>query len=271
VTQFHFGSSDRKLFGVYHAPAGMAEGKRRPAVLLCNPFGVEAIRANRIFRVLAEHLARAGFPVLRFDYYGTGDSAGDDDAFDLGVAEENILTAHQELLDMSGTQRVVWLGLRLGAGLALRAAAHKPRNLAGLMLWEPVLSGAAYREEMAQSHLVQLAQIFDTSQGQIIKTRDEAALQNQACGVPLSASLLTQFEAFDASMVTERPARTVMLIGGEEEMTVPLATSLEDAGARVSQHALPDEKDWNNDDALNGFFVPLKTVKLVTSLAETIR
>ena len=143
---FHFGPSAAPLYGVYH-PAHQQEG-RAPAVLLCNPFGVEAIRAFRIYRILAEKLAAAGSPVLRFDYTGTGNSAGDDAAFSVSRAVEDILLAHQELLDTSGASRVAWLGLRFGAGLALLASQQKPRGLGGLCLWDPVTEGQAYLTEM---------------------------------------------------------------------------------------------------------------------------
>ena len=45
----------------------------------CQPLGHEYIRAHRTFNQLAAGLARAGFPVLRFDYSGTGDSSGADE------------------------------------------------------------------------------------------------------------------------------------------------------------------------------------------------
>ena len=62
------------LLGAFHLPQRLQP--RRTAVLLCNPFGEEASRAHRTYRVLATQLERAGFPVLRFDYSGTGDSLG---------------------------------------------------------------------------------------------------------------------------------------------------------------------------------------------------
>ncbi len=72
ATAIHFGTSGRELFGIYHAAEVVSPS--RPAVLLCNPFGQEAVRAHRIYRILAERLARAGHNVMRFDYYATGDS-----------------------------------------------------------------------------------------------------------------------------------------------------------------------------------------------------
>src|SRR4051812_34449398 len=70
-----FGPAERPLFGWYHAPA--LATARACGVVLCNPFGYEMMCSHRAYRHLAERLATAGFPVLRFDYDGTGDSAGD--------------------------------------------------------------------------------------------------------------------------------------------------------------------------------------------------
>ena len=49
------------------------------AVVFCPPAGHEQVHAHRAWRHLAEAVAGAGLPVLRFDYHGTGDSAGTDE------------------------------------------------------------------------------------------------------------------------------------------------------------------------------------------------
>ena len=65
----------RYLFAWHHGPHPAL--RRRGAVVLCPPLGSECVVAYRVWRILAERLAGAGFDVLRFDYEGTGDSAGD--------------------------------------------------------------------------------------------------------------------------------------------------------------------------------------------------
>src|ERR1019366_4291869 len=45
-------------------------------VVLCPPFGVDEICAHRSLRAWAGALVHAGYPALRFDFPGTGDSGG---------------------------------------------------------------------------------------------------------------------------------------------------------------------------------------------------
>src|SRR5438046_10636910 len=72
---FYFGPFAARLFGIHDAPR--TDAGREGSVVLCYPYGRDYVSAFRAYRTLALRLARAGFHVLRFDYRGTGDSAGD--------------------------------------------------------------------------------------------------------------------------------------------------------------------------------------------------
>jgi pimeloyl-ACP methyl ester carboxylesterase len=138
MTSFHFGSRQRRLFG-YYEPA-QANFSRLRAVLLCHPMGNEQVFAYRTMRQLAARLVRAGFHVLRFDYFGTGDSYGDTGEGDLASWCEDIETAIEELKDMTGATKINLAGLRLGANLSARVAAHRPKEINKLILWEPLVA-----------------------------------------------------------------------------------------------------------------------------------
>jgi uncharacterized protein len=149
VNAFYFGPSERPLFGVYVPPragAGRADG-----VVLCPPFGWEYLRAHRAFRQLAARLADANWHVLRFDYSGTGDSAGEgwEASFEQWVAD--VGTAVDELKDTAGVQRVTLVGCRLGATLAACAAAGRS-DIDRLVLWDPIVDGNEYVAELTRSH-----------------------------------------------------------------------------------------------------------------------
>ncbi len=95
-----FVGHQRRLFASYHIAEGNV--RRGHGVVLCNPFGQEALRAHRLYRVLAERLARSGIDVMRFDYYGTGDSSGEDQEGELSGWTRDIRTVHDELLRVPG-------------------------------------------------------------------------------------------------------------------------------------------------------------------------
>jgi pimeloyl-ACP methyl ester carboxylesterase len=136
MTPFYFGSGQRRLFGCYDA-AQENFGKVR-AVLLCYPVGNEHIFAYRTMRLLAARLVEAGLHVLRFDYFGTGDSYGDTGEADLASWCGDIETAIEELKEITGATKVNLVGLRVGANLSARVAAHRRKDISKLVLWEPL-------------------------------------------------------------------------------------------------------------------------------------
>lgn len=72
-------------------------------VVLCNPFGQEAIMTHRGWRYLATALAANGMPALRFDYHGTGDSDGDEsDPARLQAWTASIVAAVRVLRERTG-------------------------------------------------------------------------------------------------------------------------------------------------------------------------
>jgi uncharacterized protein len=143
VTPFYFGTGDRRLFGIYHAPAGA--GVR--AVVCCYPLGPEYLRAHRSFSFLARSLARDGCHVLRFDYFGTGDSAGDAEELTVGSMMSDVAVAVEELKAMTDISTATLVGMRLGATLALQTARMR-NDVNAVVLWDPVIDGAAYVEDM---------------------------------------------------------------------------------------------------------------------------
>jgi pimeloyl-ACP methyl ester carboxylesterase len=105
------------------------------------------MRAHRVLRQLADKLAEAGLHVLRFDYAGSGDSWGDARACTVASWESSVTAAYAELRDLAGVERVSAVGVRLGATLAAQVLGAV-RGVRTLVLWDPVVDGAAYLAEM---------------------------------------------------------------------------------------------------------------------------
>jgi alpha-beta hydrolase superfamily lysophospholipase len=134
---FFFGA-DGGLFGMYHAPSLPA----RRAVLMCAPLGQDLIRCHRLYRQLAQALAREGLAVLRFDYHGTGDSAGGSAEVDWDRCVADAVTAAAELRSRARVDRVIAFGARLGGSVAMCAAGQA--RFAEVIAWDPVLEGDDY-------------------------------------------------------------------------------------------------------------------------------
>ena len=147
-----FGPPSRRLYGVWHHPT---ERARRSGVVLCPPFGPEYASSLAALRALGGALAAAGFPTLRLDYTGTGDSAGELVPDELDVWRDDILTAVAELMRRSGVTAVALVGLRLGATLALHAA-EDGVAVHRVVAWEPVIDGGDHLRDLDARHLARL-------------------------------------------------------------------------------------------------------------------
>ena len=139
-------SPDGSLFAWHHVARD--DVRRGAAVVLCPPLGFDYICVYRSWRILAQELAGLGFDVIRFDYHGTGDSAGDaEEPGRLDAWLRSIDQAIAAAQAMAGTGHVALVGLRLGATLAAEAAAARG-GVSRLVLWSPFRSGRAYVREI---------------------------------------------------------------------------------------------------------------------------
>lgn len=111
-------------------------------VLLCSPIGMEELCLRRAWRMLAGLCAEAGYPALRFDYPGCGDSAGGLESVDsVERLLQAVIVAADELRRRAGVSRLVLVGHGLGAALAALAARRVEAE--ALALLAPVVRGGA--------------------------------------------------------------------------------------------------------------------------------
>ncbi len=238
----YFSAADRQLFGWLHRAGGSAAAPAASSgmgVVICKPFGYEATCAHRSLGAFAQAAAAAGFPTLRFDYSGTGDSGPIDPTADqLALWTEDVLAAVRELQRRSGVARVCLLGFRFGSLLATLAARHCP-EVTALIAVAPVLSGRRYLRElrviqMAASKAVVVApRPGNTEEGKAV-----AALE--VSGFAISASSTAALSQLDLSSIEARPVEHVLVI---DRSDLPGARSwsekLVQLGAQAEYVALP--------------------------------
>ncbi|GGB48432.1 hypothetical protein GCM10011316_20700 [Roseibium aquae] len=128
------------LGGWLHRAAGST------AVLFLPPWGYEELAARKFYRVLAEKLAARGFPVLRFDYWSTGQSSDPPGPASASGFLASARRALQELRRLTSASEIVLLGQGFGGLVAAELARHAGPK--GLVLLAPAPSGRAYLREV---------------------------------------------------------------------------------------------------------------------------
>lgn len=222
MNPFYFGTGPRRLFGIY-TPAQQAAGAAARAAVICPPWGYEYLGAHRSLRHLASMLSAAGIHVLRFDYYGTGDSAGDMRQADLEGWRGDIETAIEELRDMTEAPKVGLAGLRLGATLAAAVAAKRPRDVDVLALWDPIASGEAYVQELVRTEL----EMRGVEGAQAVVPRADG-VEREIGGFPLTPQMTLELRATDmATLAPPIAARTLAIVSAEGEPTAPLRAAFD--------------------------------------------
>ena len=139
--------------GWLHRPVESVSSRQSDvAVLLCPALGWDGLHGYHGFRLLADQLAASGYPVMRFQYPGTGDScdlvAGENVAVEHWADwQQSVNTCADWLLASTGAQRLLIIGLRFGATLAT-VVAERRDDVAGLVLLAPVLRGKSYMRQL---------------------------------------------------------------------------------------------------------------------------
>ncbi|MFI4969156.1 MAG: hypothetical protein ACHP7D_03045 [Lysobacterales bacterium] len=136
------GAASRPLYAAAH-PAPDA----RVGVVMAPPLLHEQPRSRRVLVEIASRFAEAGLPCLRFDWFGTGDSAGAGEQHDFAAMHADLDAAVQALRAETGVARAAVLAFR-GAALPASTWVGTGREIAALALWEPVVDGAAWLAQL---------------------------------------------------------------------------------------------------------------------------
>ena len=236
-----FGSPERRLFGCHHPPRDGLE--RELAAVLCNPLGLEYAYSHRAFLHLASRLAGQGFNVGRFEYFGTGDSGGNDDDASLSGWIGDISTAVEETRRSMQLRHIALIGLRLGASLALQAAV-KRGDVLHLALWDPIVDGRAYLEQMKVQHQERLwGHFFDQP---TVEQPDDRP--SELLGLKMNDCLIDELTALDLLAIDTKPARSVLVFDSRGDPSVErLSDHLRTLEVDVVYEHVPGFSVWTED------------------------
>jgi pimeloyl-ACP methyl ester carboxylesterase len=174
-------------------------------VVLCPPLAVEQASTKPALAQLSAKLADEGYAVLRFDYDGTGDSAGrDEDAGRLDAWLGSVRAALDAVAGL-GCTRTVAVGLRMGALLAM-VELRRRGGADAAVLWDPCVSGRSFmRQQEALRRMVDRGAIRQDGSVECLGT----VLSPEAVAELGPLDLGDQGSAVDRMLVLTRSGRSV--------------------------------------------------------------
>ena len=196
---FYAENKGNAIFAWLHRPTSTATLDH--GVVICSPIGHEQVHSHRSLRHLADHLARQGFPTLRFDWNGTGDSPGaDEDPDRVQTWLANLRHAVGWKREQLGCRKVSLLGLRLGATLASVGASEV--TVENLILWAPIQKGRTYVREMKALGLTSDAPKRPT---------DTPSSDIEAAGFRITEQTATELGTIDLGGICPRAERILII------------------------------------------------------------
>ncbi|MCK5091391.1 MAG: alpha/beta fold hydrolase [Gammaproteobacteria bacterium] len=232
---FFFQGESYKLFGVLHKTDEVAS----EGFVFCHPLAEEKLWTHRVFVTFARELARRGYPVLRFDFMGHGDSEGKFDISSIETRMSDIESAidiiRKKLPHIKG---INLLGMRLGATLAALTA-EKVEGISKLILWDPVTDGAKYMQEVLRTNLSTQLAVF----GKITEKRLDLVQKMKEGGTvnidgyELSCQLFEQASAINL-LDNEKTFKGDCLIVQMSKRTKKIRSDLEALGSIYTDSSL---------------------------------
>jgi dienelactone hydrolase len=137
-----FPANGNELFGIFTEPQQPA--KEVVVVLLTGAGQMPMTHRNRLWVRLAHRLAAEGFPVLRFDYHGAGESTGEISAYWLDRPLVGDLEGAVRWLRGRHVSKLAMVGSCFGARTILAGADRVPELQAAVLL-SPPLRGDDYQ------------------------------------------------------------------------------------------------------------------------------
>jgi len=196
----------QQIVGMLHVPPGRG---RFPVALLLHGFTGTKVESHRMFVKLSRTLAQKGIASLRFDFRGSGDSAGNFE--DLTIRTEvadaieaiKFLGRHKRI----NSRQLAIVGFSMGGAVASYVVARERHRVKGLVLWAPVAEGTGILDNLSTPEaVVSLAQTGQTDyEGNLV-----------------SMAFVRQFAEMKPLREVAKSKCPVLIVHGANDATVPL-------------------------------------------------
>lgn len=232
------------------------------AVLFLSAWGFEEMCVRKFWRILAEGLADAGMPSLRFDYIGTGDALDPaDNADGLALWEDTALAAAEQLKALSGCDTILLVSQGLGCAIAARIAGRLT-DVAGIAFLAPLLSGRFYLRE-----LTVWARMIDESMGLGEDERDTQGVT--IAGLKMPETIAADVRRLNLMALPDLAAPAALVLGRPGRPgDIEFARHLETLGLRVKHGDYEGYEDLAANPTMA--VMPLKTGAHVVAWAKSL-
>ena len=171
-------TNGERIFTIEHHPEQSEPDK---AYIFVHPFAEEKLWSHRVYVTTARAFCKRGVLVARFDFRGHGDSDGEflDSSLDGHISDINAVIDHIKS-SYPSVSKIGLLGLRLGGSLAVLAAQTRD-DIDELILWDPVLNGERYMQDILRSNLASQMAV----KGKVETTREDL-IEQMKSGQPIN-------------------------------------------------------------------------------------
>jgi pimeloyl-ACP methyl ester carboxylesterase len=251
------GSANHAILALYDPPES---NPTRGSVVICNPWAAEYLSVYAIMRFAARRLSQAGFHVMRFDYYGCGDSGGEFTEGDADSWTSDAAIAIEELKALSGTRTVTILGARAGAMIASRLAAERG-DVDRLVLWDPIIEPAVYLSLAAERSRLAGAQI---PEGWPLRHADAVV---ELDGYPFTEALVRSTLNSQIDVATWRSVRSALLLTSlmAADDCAPLLEQAVERNLTLTELNCPWPIDADGKPVFTLGVMPLEAVEAIVS------
>jgi pimeloyl-ACP methyl ester carboxylesterase len=214
--------------------------------------------------LLSNHLIASGVPVFKFDYFGTGDSMGGSDDWDLDTWTSSIMAAAAEFRNRANVREVSVVALRFGAVLAALAL-ERGLTIRDLVLWDPVVLGATYLDQVRTIHRREISEQTST-----LPFPDEADLDvdpHELAGFlfkPSITAAITASSLLDRSFAGSQ--RVSLCVSESRPEYGALAALLRSKGKEGGYHVVHDLGNWEDYSLWDTSLLPSRILEVITEV-----
>lgn len=239
-------------------------------VLFVPPFAEEMNKCRRQIVETALLLVDAGYAVLCFDLFGTGDSEGEFHDATWAIWRENVTSAIAWIRE-KGLELDAVIAARLGCSLAVQAFEDARLRVRSTALWQPVESGRQFMTQFLRLRVAaSMMQDGGTETVQDLKACLARGEEVEVAGYCLNGELWQAVEQLElTSHINEGLGRLSMWEIGrnpEGELSVPgkrLLSSARERGLVVSANYLPGEPFWSSTETVTHPELARRTARFI--------